>query len=161
MTDMLVKLYDLKPLQPFIQAQAEQGINIRRALAAEKHFILPWIREHFSEYWVNECDTAFNRMPVSAFIAIEEGQVIGFGCYDVTRLGFFGPTGVDEVARGRGTGAALLMVCLHDMSAQGYGYTIIGGVGPITFYEKICAANVIPDSTPGVYAGLLRPPSSE
>lgn len=156
MTDMLVRLYDLQALPPLIEQQSEQGITIRRALAAEKHFILPWIREHFSEYWVDECDVALSRIPVKSFIAIKEGKVIGFACYDTTRLGFFGPTGVSEVARGCGTGKALLLACLHDMWAQGYGYAIIGGVGPIDFYQKACNAIEIPESTPGVYTGLLR-----
>lgn len=161
MTDMLVKLYDLKPLQPFIQQQEEQGIMIRRGLVPEKHFVLAWIQEHFSEYWVSECDVAFSRSPASVFIAIENAQMIGFACYNVTRLGFFGPTGVSEVVRGRGTGAALLMACLHDMWIQGYGYAIIGGVGPVDFYERISGATLIPDSTPGVYASLLKTPPQD
>lgn len=156
MTDMLVKLYNLQALDPMIQQQSEQGIHIKRALAAEKHIILAWIREHFSDYWVSECEAAINQTPVKVFIAIENGELIGFACYDATRLGFFGPTGVSEATRGRGTGAALLMICLHDMWAQGYGYAVIGGVGPIEFYEKISGATVIPDSTPGVYAHLLH-----
>lgn len=158
--DMLVKLYDLPPLEPVIQSQTAQGIFVRRALTPEKHFVLNWIRGQFSEYWASETDAAFSRMPVSCFIAVENGTVIGFGCYDATTRGFFGPTGVGEAARGRGTGKALLLICLHDMRAQGYGYGIIGGVGPVEFYERTCGATVIPDSTPGVYAGLLRPPDN-
>lgn len=156
MTDLLVKLYDLKALAPIIQQQEEQSIKIRRALAAEKHFILPWVREWFSEYWVSECDTALHQTPVKVFIAIENRELIGFACYDATRRGFFGPTGVAETARGRGTGTGLLMACLHDMWAQGYGYAIIGAAGPIDYYQKACNAIIIPDSTPGVYADLLR-----
>lgn len=153
MTDMLVKLYDLPPMH---DTQSQHNIVIRRALAPEKHLILSWIEVHFSAYWVSECDVALNRQPVSCFIATHEGNLIGFGCYDTTRRGFFGPTGVDESARGRGTGKALLLACLHDMWAQGYGYAVIGGVGPIEFYEKAVGATVIPDSTPSIYAGLLR-----
>ncbi|MGB7340519.1 MAG: GNAT family N-acetyltransferase [Phototrophicaceae bacterium] len=153
MTDMLVKLYALPPI---VDTQSQHDITIRRALAPEKHLILPWIREHFSDYWVSECDVALNRQPVSCFIATYEKRLIGFACYDTTRRGFFGPTGVDESVRGRGTGKALLLACLHDMWAQGYGYAVIGGVGPIEFYEKATGATVIPDSTPSIYAGLLR-----
>lgn len=156
MPDMLVKLYHLPPLQPEIEAQTAQGISIRRAIAPEKHHVLNFVRQQFSEFWVSECDVAFNRMPVACFIAIENGATIGFGCYDTTAKGFFGPTGVSETARGRGTGKALLLVCLYDMVAQGYGYAIIGGVGPADFYAKACGATLIPESTPGMYAGLLR-----
>ncbi|MGJ3237978.1 MAG: GNAT family N-acetyltransferase [Anaerolineae bacterium] len=161
MPDMLVKLYELSPLTPFIERQHTQGITVRRALVPEKHLVLDWVREHFSDYWVSETDVTFARTPVSCFIATEGGVMIGFGCYDATRLGFFGPTGVGETGRGRGTGAALLMACLHDMYAQGYGYAIIGGVGPAEFYTRISGATLIPDSSPGIYADLLRVPDDE
>mgnify|MGYP006270888811 CR=1 FL=1 len=156
MTDMLAKLYNLPPLQPELDRQHAQNIEIRRALAPEKHLVLAWVGATFSAYWVSECEIAFTRQPITCYIAIHAQRVIGFACYDVTKRGFFGPTGVDESARGQGTGKALLLTCLHDMWAQGYGYAIIGGVGPIDFYEAVVGATVIPDSTPGVYRGLLR-----
>lgn len=157
MTDMLVKLYELPPLEAHLSKQAAAGITIRRALAPEKHMILKWIGDNFGEYWVSETDVALSRIPVSCFVATLDGEMIGFACYDVTRLGFFGPTGVSEAARGKGTGAALLLAALHDMWAKGYGYAIIGGVGPAEFYSKFSGATIIPDSSPGVYAGMLRP----
>lgn len=156
MPDMLVKLYELPPLEPYMIRQREAGITVRRGIAPEKHHVLTWIRQHFSEYWVSETDVAYSRSPVSCFVATLDESLIGFGCYDTTRLGFFGPTGVSEAARGKGTGAALLLACLHDMYARGYGYAIIGGAGPQDFYTKICGATPIPDSIPGVYAGMLR-----
>lgn len=156
MTDMLVKLYDLPPLAPVIEAQTAHGVTIRRGLPPEKHHVLDWVSQQFSEFWRSECDVAFSRLPVSCFVAVEDDQLLGFGCYDATARGFFGPTGVHESARGRGLGTALLLVCLHDMAVQGYGYAIIGGVGPVAFYERVVGAAVIPDSTPGIYAGMLR-----
>lgn len=155
-TDMLVKLYELPPLEAVITEQAAQGITIRRGLAPEKHHVLAWVRVHFSEFWVSECDVAFARQPVSCFLAIHEERLIGFGCYDTTRRGFFGPTGVGEAARGRGTGKALFLACLHDMWAQGYAYAIIGGAGPTDFYSKVVGATKIENSYPGIYTGMLR-----
>lgn len=161
MTDMLVKLYELPPVAPLIESLAAGGITVRRAIAPEKHLVMAWVREHFSEYWVSETDVSFMRQPVSCFLAVEKGAMIGFAAYDVTARGFFGPTGVSEAARGRGVGKALLLAALHDMYAQGYGYGIIGGVGPIEFYAGAAGATVIPDSTPGMYAGMLRVPPKE
>lgn len=152
MTDMLVRLYNLPPAEVF----QRDDLRIRRALAPEKHFILQWISVHFSDYWVSECDVAISRQPVSCFIATDADKLVGFACYDTTRRGFFGPTGVAEAARGQGLGKALLLACLHDMWAQGYGYAVIGSVGPAEFYARTVGATVIEDSTPGVYAGLLR-----
>ncbi|KXK20811.1 MAG: N-acetyltransferase GCN5 [Chloroflexi bacterium OLB15] len=156
MTDMLVKLYRLPPVVNEIEALAAQGVTIRRALVPEKHHVVTWVRENFSAFWESEADVSFSRMPVSCFIAVEDKQPIGFGCYDTTSRGFFGPTGVSETARGRGIGKAIMLACMHDMLAQGYIYAIIGAVGPIEYYQKTVGAVVIDDSTPSVLAGLLR-----
>ncbi len=156
MPDMLVKLYELPALEEVLAKQQADGITIRRALALEKQFVIEWVREHFSAGWGNECDVAFSRPPVACFLAIEEGQLIGFACYNATYLNFFGPTGVLEKGRGRGVGKALLLACLHAMKGLGYAYAIIGGVGPIKFYQNVAGAIEIEGSTPGVYAGLLE-----
>jgi hypothetical protein len=148
MTDMLVRLYDLPPMP--------SDERIRRGLVPEKHLVTTWVGEHFSGYWQSESEVAFSRQPVSCFLAVEDNVLLGFGCYDTTSRGFFGPTGVSEAARGCGLGKLLLLACLHDMLAQGYGYAIIGGVGPVDFYQKVVGAVVIDNSTPGVYKGLLR-----
>ena len=74
-----------------------------------------------------------------------------------TCLDYFGPTGVDEAWRGRGTGTALLLACLHAMASAGYAYAIIGGAGPVAFYERAVNARIIPGSQPGIYRGMLSP----
>ena len=156
MTDMLVKLYELENDWLFVQEQAAIGITIRKPIGPEKHLAVNWIKAHFSGAWASEFDQAISNRPITCFIAIKNERLIGFACYDATTRGFFGPTGVDESARGKGTGRALLVAALHAMRQAGYGYGIIGGVGPIAFYEAAVGATVIPDSTPGVYRGLLR-----
>lgn len=156
MSDMLVKLYDLAPIAPLIMRQSEKGIVIRRAIPPEKHHTLAWVKRHFDDIWVSEVDIAYTRLPPSCFVAIQDEKLIGFACYDTVRRGFFGPTGVAEVLRGQGIGKALLFACLHDMWAQGYGYAIIAAAGPIGFYQKACAATIIPNSRPGVFGGMLQ-----
>lgn len=157
MTDMLVKLYALPALAPELERQVAVGVQLRRAIAPEKHFVARWLREHFSEFWVSEADAAFARVPVSCWLAVQDKALLGLGMYDTTARGFFGPTGVIEAARGHSVGRALLLACLHDMRTQGYGYAIIGHVGPnVAYYEKAVGATVIPDSTPGIYEGMLR-----
>lgn len=155
MPDMLVKLYELPALAPALEPATTAGIDIRRGLAPEKHVVAAWVGEHFSAHWVSETEVAFARQPVSCFVAIQKGAVLGFACYDTSARGFFGPTGVAEETRGKGIGKALLLVCLHDMYAQGYGYAIIGGAGPVDFYARACGAVPIEGSWPGVYRGLL------
>ena len=86
-----------------------------------------------------------------------EGRTVGVapvGCA-VTAPDFFGPTRVLDSEQGKGLGKALLLRCLYALREEGYAYAIIGGVGPVAFYEKCVGAHVIPDSTPGVYKDFL------
>jgi predicted N-acetyltransferase YhbS len=156
MPDMLVKLYNLEHNWDFVATQEALGITIRKPIGPENQIVIEWVRDTFNAGWASEVAVALHTHPVSCFIALKEGGIIGFACYDATALGFFGPTGVAENERGKGTGAALLMACLLDMKLKGYGYAVIGGAGPVDFYRKVAGAEVIVDSVPGIYRGMLR-----
>jgi GNAT superfamily N-acetyltransferase len=158
MPDMLVKLYEIKDDWSFLAEQEKRGIIIRKPIGPEKHLVIDWVREKFSDGWASEIDMALANRPITCFIAIRNQRLIGFACYDATALGYFGPTGVDEAYRGQGTGKALLLACLLDMKLKGYGYAIIGLGGPTEFYRKTVGAVEIsdPDSTPGIYKTMLR-----
>jgi hypothetical protein len=65
--DMLVKLYDLPKSCAVFERLGEQGIHIRRALAAEKHKIAAWVRENFAEGWASETEIAFSRQMRSPY----------------------------------------------------------------------------------------------
>ncbi len=152
--DLLVKLYTLpadpEPLPP--------GVTLRRALAPEAPVILPWIEARFGEGWRAEAAVALSACPTRIHIAHDvEGTLLGFACHDVTARGLFGPTGVDEKARGTGLGKALLLASLRAMAADGYAYAVIGGAGPVAFYQKAVGAIPIEGSEPGLYRGMLRP----
>ena len=62
-------------------------------------------------------------------------------------------TGVELEVRKNGIGTGLLFACLEDMRQQGYGYAIVGGVGPTAFYSKAVGAVLIEGSELGVYRG--------
>lgn len=151
MPDMLVKLYDLPPLQPALVAAARGGCLIRRATGEDRTATLAWVQSVFPS-WCAEVETAFGHTPVTCYIALRGTALSGFACYDATCPNFFGPTGVAEQERGRGIGRALLLAALHAQKAQGYGYAIIGGVGPADYYAKAVGAQPIEGSTPGIYA---------
>jgi ribosomal protein S18 acetylase RimI-like enzyme len=153
--DMLVKLYALPDSRDAYERLRKADITMRRALAPEKHKVVAWVRNAFSEAWASEVEVAFSRQPVSCFIAIQQKNILGFACHDATCPNFFGPTGTDPNARKNGIGTALLLACLEAMKQQGYGYAIIGGVGPAEFYQKVVGAIPIEGSQPGVYRGLL------
>lgn len=158
MPDMLVKLYELPKVEPILQLMEEQNISIRLGIPPEKHVVLDWIGECFGEAWVSEADVAFSQKPSTIYLAIdqEKQQLVGFGCFETTCKGFFGPTGVHPDYRGRDIGKALLLACLHGLANLGYAYGVIGGAGPVEFYRKVVGATEIPDSVPGIYRGMLR-----
>ena len=162
MPDMLVKLYEIEDDWSFLEEQRKRGVLIRKPIGPEKQLLVDWVKETFGEGWSAEMDMAFANRPLSCFIAIEGKAPIGFACYDATALGYLGPMGVEENRRLHGVGRALLLACLLDMKLKGYGYAIIGWVGPAEFYSKTVGAVVIEDSdsAPSVYKTmLLRSPT--
>jgi hypothetical protein len=76
-TDLLVKLYDLPNVEPYLTKLRNEGIVVRRAMSYEKHRVIQWIKDNFSGGWASECDIAFSSQPISCFIATENGNVIG------------------------------------------------------------------------------------
>ena len=156
MPDMLVRLYGL-PDPSVERAQlATQGVVCRRAETYERQAVLKFVHDTFP-HWADEVGVGFAKAPPCVFISTEGGIVTGFAAYNVTRPDYFGPTGVLKDKRGRGIGRILLLQCLHSLAEQGYGYAIIGGVGPSGFYEKTVGASLIGGSDPGIYADMLRP----
>lgn len=132
------------------------GIVIRRAQPFEITLVRSFVEEHFSVAWADEISVGFANKPVSIYIAILEKQIVGFAAYECTRKTMFGPTGVAEPVRGRGVGRALLIASLCGLKELGYVYGIIGGAGPVEFYERSVGAIVIPNSDPGIYTNLLK-----
>lgn len=155
MSDLLVRLYDLPKLDNEARVAAA-GIEVRRALPPERDIVLDWIVRHFQQAWAAEAALAISAHPVTCWIAVRDGNLLGFACHDATAKGFFGPTGVDEQARGQGIGEALLIATLRGMREAGYGYAVIGAPGPVEFYKRRLDALEIPGSVPGIYRGMLR-----
>jgi predicted N-acetyltransferase YhbS len=151
MADMLVKLYTLQVDWQAITTLQHQGITIRKPLGSEKSLITQWVQAHFSSGWASEVEIAIAQRPTSCLIAVTEGKLLGFACYDAAALGFFGPMGIAPTYQGQGIGKSLLQLTLFDMQLKGYGYAIIGFVGPAEFYSKAVGAVEIPDSSPGLW----------
>jgi GNAT superfamily N-acetyltransferase len=145
--DMLMNVYSLR---------TPDFSGIRKPLALEGPVITRWVAQLFPPTWVSEASAALSNRPLTLFIAHYGNDLQGFCCYDATARGFVGPIGVVESARGTGIGAALLLACLYDMRTMGYGYAIAGHVGAPDFFRKVAGATEIPDSTPGLYANMLR-----
>jgi predicted N-acetyltransferase YhbS len=156
MPDMLVPLLILPAQEPLLARLRAEGVVIRRAHPFEITAIREFIQKHFSTGWADEVVPCYSRQPISLYIAIRNGKVIGFGAYECTRRNFFGPTGVAESERGKGIGKALLIACMHGLRDMGYAYAIIGGAGPTEFYATSVGATAIPNSVPGIYTDMLK-----
>ena len=152
MPDLLVNLLKL----PSLDQLQDEDVNIRRARPFEITPVRNFIENNFSVAWADEVSVGFANKPVTVVIATRDGRVIGFAGYECTRKAFFGPTGVAESERGSGIGTALLIASLWGLRELGYVYGIIGGAGPVEFYERAIGAIAIPDSEPGIYTDLLR-----
>jgi GNAT superfamily N-acetyltransferase len=157
MKDMLVRLLELPEVSELEKnLETDEKIVFRRAIAPEKHMVCDWVLKNFSAYWKSEVEVAFSRMPVSCWIAQRKNQILGFACYESTARNFFGPTGILESERGKGIGKVLLVKSLESLREMGYVYAIIGGVGPVEFYEKTVGAKIIEGSELSIYQNLLR-----
>lgn len=158
MADLVVSLY-APALDALGCKVAATDITIRPVLAPEQRLVVDWVRDNFSDNWASEALVAITRQPASCLIAIRDGQIMGFACYDAVARGFFGPTGVAVNARGQGIGAALLHSTLTTMKNMGYAYAIVGDPGPTQFYVDAVGAIEIPLPGKGIYTDMLRAPA--
>ena len=156
MPDMLVNLFRLPPRDSGLEELRGAGLVVRRARPWDLTAVREFVAENFGRKWADEISVGLVRQPVTVFVALREGLLICFAAYECTRKDFFGPTGVVESERGRGVGRALLVASLWGLRELGYAYAVIGGVGPVEFYERAVGARLIPESSPGVYADPLR-----
>ncbi|WP_423406811.1 Clp protease N-terminal domain-containing protein [Heyndrickxia sp. MSNUG] len=122
--------------------------NIRKVRPADSEKLIQFVENEFSGRWTESIKLGLNKTKPSIFIATDPaGAIIGFAAYDVgNQEGCFGPMGVAMSNRSEGIGYTLLHQCLYEMKMQGYTKIIIGGAGPIEFYERSSSAKVIPVS---------------
>lgn len=131
--DLLVKLWSLPDKMPVLQALQARGVSIKRVIAPDRGRVLAFVREHFGEGWMHECEAALSTVPSTCYIAVR------------------------EEARVSGVGTGLLLCSLHSMWELGYAYAIIGWADEaIGFYEKTVGAVPIEGGHPAIYQNLIR-----
>jgi len=149
--DMLIKLYAQESDIGLPQELAQKKIHIRKPIGPDRRMLIAWAEACFPATWVGEIEQALGNTPRSCFIAQRERALLGFAAYDATALGYLGPVGVIEEARGLGIGGALIRACMVEMRLKGYGYAIVGMAGVPEFFRKVAGAVEIPGSSPGIY----------
>jgi len=158
MADMLVKLYPL-PTTPGLEEKLRaKGITIKKALAPDMSKIIAFTEANGHPGWADEIRVCFMNQPASCYIAVKDKEIIGFGCYESTARGFFGPTLVKDSERRQGIGKALLLSCLFSLREMGYAYAFIGWPDPdaIHFYEETTGGMMIPGEGHGVYSRMVH-----
>ena len=161
MPDLLVNLLKLPAAESQIRKLDQAGIVIRRAQTFEITPLRAFVEKNFSLSWADEVSVGFHNKPVSVHIATRDKVIVGFAAHECTRKAFFGPTGVTSDMRGQGIGRALLLASLWGLRELGYVYGVIGGAGPVEFYESSVGAIEIPNSEPGIYTDLLKTNQNE
>src|SRR5256714_12643580 len=148
MPDMLVNLLRLPPLEPSLDEMRGAGLVVRRAQPWELTPVREFAAREFSQSWADEISVGFARQPVTVYVALRGGRLVGFAAYECTRKNFFGPTGVVEDERGRGVGRALLLPCLWALREPGHAYAGTGALRPAGFYRRAGAAAPPPPHSP-------------
>jgi len=122
----------------------EWGVGVVRATRQNRERVLAFIEKEFGRIWRFEASRAFENDPPTMFYVEVDGEIAGFAAHDANNrgLGFFGPTGVARVHRGRGLGGRLLQASLADLGRLGYERAIIAWTDAIDFYRKTCGATV-------------------
>jgi N-acetylglutamate synthase-like GNAT family acetyltransferase len=120
--------------------------NIRKATKNDEEALRRFIEDEFSGRWNESIKKGLSEDEPPIFVALDStGNIVGFAAFNVTKgNGYFGPMGVSIRKRNEGIGESLLHQTLDKMKLMGYKEIIIGGAGPIEFYERACAAKVIP-----------------
>ncbi|HTJ38333.1 MAG TPA: GNAT family N-acetyltransferase [Dactylosporangium sp.] len=101
-----------------------------------------WVRAIWGDVWAYEVDQARDRADAGCYVAVRDGEILGFASYGANRPSWFGPMGTAPAAEGLGVGRVLLRRCLADQRAGGHATAQIGWAGPIGFYAKTVSARI-------------------
>ncbi|MFI5906173.1 GNAT family N-acetyltransferase [Dactylosporangium sp. NPDC051541] len=101
-----------------------------------------WVRAIWGDGWAWEVEQSLGRADAGCYVAVRDGEILGFAAYGANRPSWFGPMGTAPAAEGLGVGRVLLRRCLADQRAAGHDTAQIGWAGPISFYSKAVAARV-------------------
>src|SRR4051794_18088120 len=85
MPDMLVNLLKLPDLAPLVEGLRGQGVIVRRAQPFELTPVREFVTKHFALGWADEALVGFANKPISVYLAIRDGAIVGFAAYECTR----------------------------------------------------------------------------
>jgi mycothiol synthase len=120
------------------------GIEVRRAVAADRDALADHVRRLWSDVWLRETLIAVDRPRPPMFLALRDGAVVGFAAHGIYRPSLYGPIATDPAEQGHGVGRVLSGLCLADMAAGGVRTAQIGWVAEdaIPFYSRTAGARL-------------------
>lgn len=94
--DMVVSLKDYS--YPNIP---NTNIIFKRAEQNDCIFLKTFVEREFGKAWLESIKNGFSNNKIPVFIALNEGNIVGFACYDVVRRrkGLLGPMGISFSSR--------------------------------------------------------------
>lgn len=120
-----------------------EGFSIRRLQPNDRIAFSDWLLRTWSPAWQAEGLLTLKRDPIPCFVAEHNGRICAFAAYGVASFPYsFGPTGTEEVLRGKGLGRVLFYRCMQDLKEHGHNYAEVSWVGPIVYYAKIANATI-------------------
>ncbi|MFC7180475.1 GNAT family N-acetyltransferase [Kitasatospora paranensis] len=127
------------------QRLARAGVAVRRLRAEDEPAFRQWML-HWGGAWEGEGAKALSYDPPRGHVAVRDepdgARFVGFACWGVNRLSWFGPMGTESSERGLGVGTVLLRRCLADQRAEGLEVAEIGWTAPIHFYALAVGATL-------------------
>ncbi|WP_327006702.1 GNAT family N-acetyltransferase [Dactylosporangium sp. NBC_01737] len=133
---------DLTRTSPAATADEERldgaGVKVMRAGPGTPE----WVRGIWGNGWAWEVAQSLGRDGAGCWVAVRDGEILGFAAYGANRPSWFGPMGTAPSAEGLGVGRVLLRRCLADQVADGHRTAQIGWAGPIAFYSKTVGARL-------------------
>ncbi|MGH9459329.1 MAG: GNAT family N-acetyltransferase [Thermoanaerobaculia bacterium] len=122
---------------------AEPPPETVRPRLEDRDEIVAFVRRAFGDAWAFEAALAWhNDPPTIALAHNDRGEPIGFAAWEANNrgLGFFGPMGVVEAARGSGLGRDLLLAALVDLRGRGHAEATISWAAIPEFYARAAGA---------------------
>jgi GNAT superfamily N-acetyltransferase len=137
--NMTADLTGAHPAAPSDEKRLESaGVKVMRAGPDTPE----WVRGIWGGGWAWEVEQSLGRDGAGCWVAVRDGEILGFAAYGANRPSWFGPMGTAPAAEGLGVGRVLLRRCLADQLADGHGTAQIGWAGPVAFYSKTVGARL-------------------
>lgn len=132
------------PSDERVERLAAAGIEVRRARYEDRDALAQHVRRLWPDIWLRETGIAVERETPPLFLALRDGQIVGFAGHGIYRPSFYGPIATDPAEQRHGVGAVLSALALADMASRDVKTAQIGWVAEtaIPFYSRTSGARL-------------------